>query len=283
MLVELAIGDAYGAGFEYVSPHIVDLNNNLDSYFKHPKHRIIPGCYTDDTQMSIAIVEAIIEDELWTPLTLANRFVTAFHRDPREGYAGRFYDFLTNIQNGQEFLDKILPNSDKSGAAMRACPIGVYASIPTIIERCTLQAKLTHNTPDGINAALAASLMTHYFLYNLGPKSQLPEFLHSYANGLWHVPWSGKVGAKGMMSVRAAITALLAHDSLADVLRASIAFTGDVDTVATIALGAAAGSDQYKQDIPEHLFFNLENGEYGRNFLQSLDVKLLAHQKLSNI
>ena len=280
MLVELAIGDAYGAGFEYASPQIVYSNNNLRAYIPHPKHPIIPGHYTDDTQMSIAIAEAIIEDEVWTPLSLANRFVTAFRRDPREGYAGRFYDFLTEIQNGQEFLDQILPNSDKSGAAMRACPIGVYASIPKIIERCTLQATLTHNTTDGVNAALAVSLMTHYFLYHLGPKSQLPEFLHAYVKGLWHEPWSGKVGSKGMMSVRAAITALLAHDSLADVLRASIAFTGDVDTVATIALGAVAGSDQYQQDIPEHLFATLENGTYGRNFLQSLDEKLLVHREI---
>ena len=61
MLVELAIGDAYGAGFEYASPQIVYSNNNLRAYIPHPKHPIIPGHYTDDTQMSIAIAEAIIE------------------------------------------------------------------------------------------------------------------------------------------------------------------------------------------------------------------------------
>lgn len=63
MLVELAIGDAYGAGFEYAANWMVREYNDLSAYVQHPRHRIKPGCYTDDTQMSIAIVEAIVADE----------------------------------------------------------------------------------------------------------------------------------------------------------------------------------------------------------------------------
>ncbi|QBD80454.1 ADP-ribosylglycohydrolase family protein [Ktedonosporobacter rubrisoli] len=51
MLLELAIGDAYGAGFEYVDPEMIRRQNNLSHYVKHPRHAIRPGCYTDDTQM----------------------------------------------------------------------------------------------------------------------------------------------------------------------------------------------------------------------------------------
>src|SRR5438874_3135456 len=115
--------------------------------------------------MSVAVAEAIVSDEPWTPATLAQRFVTAFKRDPREGYASRFYAFLNEVHDGAEFLAKIRPDSDKSGAAMRACPIGVYHPLEEVIRRCTIQAALTHDTPDGIRAAVAASLMTHYFLY----------------------------------------------------------------------------------------------------------------------
>ncbi|MFG1797504.1 hypothetical protein [Nocardia sp. NPDC049149] len=42
------------------------------------------------------------------------------------------------------------------------------------------------------------------------------------------------------MSVRAALTVLASGRSLSAMLRASVAFTGDVDTVATIAFAAAA-------------------------------------------
>ena len=55
-----------------------------------------------------------------------------------------------------------------------------------------------------------------------------------------------------------------------------IAFTGDVDTVAAIALGAASCSPEYQQDIPQHLIENLENVEYGQDYLMNLDHKLMS-------
>ncbi len=275
MLVELAIGDAYGAGFEYAPELMIQEQNDLSAYVQHPRHNICPGCYTDDTQMSIAIAEAIAAGTPWTRETLAHHFVTTFKRDPREGYARGFYAFLQEVSDGEEFLAKIRPHSDKSGAAMRAAPIGVFSDVDIVIERCRIQAALTHNTPDGINAALIASLMSHYCLHTVGPKSELPQFICRYVPGPWTEPWQGKVGSKGIMSAHAALTALMAHNSLSEILKTCIAFTGDVDTVAAIALGAAACSQEIVQDLPVVLFNTLENGAYGLTFLQNLDRQLL--------
>ncbi|MEH1989969.1 MAG: ADP-ribosylglycohydrolase family protein [Nostoc sp.] len=124
MLLELAIADAYGAGFEYADEMIA--NNDLSQYVQHPRFRLNPGSYTDDTQMSIAIAEVIVAQAPWTAEVLADSFVTAFKRDEREGYSRSFYHFLGEIQDGEEFLTKINPDSDKSGGAMRAAPIGIY-------------------------------------------------------------------------------------------------------------------------------------------------------------
>jgi ADP-ribosyl-[dinitrogen reductase] hydrolase len=275
MLVELAIGDAYGAGFEYVSDSIVLERNDLSGYMQHPRHATQPGCYTDDTQMSIAVAEAILSDEPWTPEMLAQHFVTAFKRDPREGYAGGFYAFLQEIRDGAEFLARIRPHSDKSGAAMRAGPIGVHSRVKDVIDRCTIQATLTHNTPDGIRAAVAASLMTHYFIYRLGPKSDLADFLASHVPGPWAVPWQGKVGQLGTMSVHAAVSALTANRSMKELLQTCVSFTGDVDTVATIALAAGSCAEEIAQDLPDHLVSGLENGRFGRDFLKDLDKRLM--------
>ena len=120
VLLELAVGDAYGAGFEYVDRDAIQVANDLSRFVKHPRHQIVPGCYTDDTQMSIAIAEVLVTGAPWTPEVLADAFVTAFQRDPREGYAARFHAFLSRVENGQQFLAEIDPTSDKSGAAMRA-------------------------------------------------------------------------------------------------------------------------------------------------------------------
>lgn len=276
MLLELAVGDAYGMGFEYAPAEFVQAHNTLSTYISHPHHPIQPGCYTDDTQMSLAIAETIVSGQPWTVQLLADNFVRAFKRDPREGYASKFYTFLKQVEDGTQFLIQIKPTSDKSGAAMRSCPIGVLPTIAEVIEKCTLQAKITHDTPDGIAAASAAALMPHYFLYQHGPKAQLGRFLERYVPGQpWSEPWQGPVGGQGWMSVRAAVTVVTQHDHLSNILQAAVAFTGDVDTVAAIALGAASCSQEVQQNLPPFLFDNLERGLYGYDYLRALDWQLL--------
>lgn len=276
MLIELAIGDAYGAGFEYVKDDFLRANNTLAGYVKHPRHPLLPGQYTDDTQMSIAVAEVIAGGSRWTPEVLARQFVTAFKRDPREGYAQGFYHFLTSVEDGADFLARIKPVSDKSGAAMRAPPIGVFGTVATVLDKCRVQAAITHNTPDGIHAAQASALMSHYFLYDLGAKRELGGFLEAHVPGQWSVPWVGKVREQGWMSVRAAITAVVASNSMSDLLKRCVDYTGDVDTVAAIALAAASASREVEQDLPPALHAGMEDGAFGRGYLEELDRKLLA-------
>lgn len=77
MLVEMAVGDAYGAGFEYADPAFVRAHNQVKGYVRHPRHAIAPGACTDDTQMAVAIALAIVEEDPLTPAALAERFVAA--------------------------------------------------------------------------------------------------------------------------------------------------------------------------------------------------------------
>ena len=101
---------------------------------------------------------------------------------------------------------------------MRAPPIGVYPSIDEVVEKLTLQARITHDTKDGVRAAVAASLMSHYFLYRIGPKRELGKFLESQVEGRWNTPWKQKVGSKGWMAVQAGVTAVIenkAHEHAA--------------------------------------------------------------------
>jgi len=290
MLLEIAIGDAYGAGFEFLGGDYIYTHNNL-KYATHPdvlsmdvdllrmgeelpKRGQIYGRYTDDTQMSIAIAEVIINDLPWTKEVLASSFVDAFKRDQREGYASGFYQFLCNINNGQEFLDRIRPNSDRSGSAMRAAPVGIFPTIDEVLEKCTLQAAITHNTPDGIAAANAAALMVHYFLYDIGPKDHLGSFIKDYVPGDWDKQWSGFVSIKGIECVRAAITAVVESDTISEVLKRCISFGGDVDTVAAIAMGPASCCKNLEQDIPANLVDGLENDDFGRDYIIQLDKKL---------
>jgi len=284
MMVALGIGDAYGGGFEYAPIDFVEQHNTLEGYVQNPKHLDLkPGCYTDDTQMSIAVAEAIISGRPWTRELLAEKFVEVYKRDPRPGYAKRFQQFLDTVKDGADFLERINPISDKSGGAMRAVPVGVYPYTTVVIERAKLQASLTHNTPEGMAAAAAAALLAHYCLYAKqvgGSLEEVGEFIANRVSGfdecVWNRPWEGAVGAKGWMSVRAAITAVSRNASLSALLKNCIAFGGDVDTVATIALGAASEHPDYAHDLPPKLLHGLEAGLYGSTFLADLDTRLKA-------
>ena len=276
MLFESAIGDAYGFGFEYADENLP--LNDLSRYVRHPTYgaSLRPGQYTDDTQMSIAIAEALVEGIPWTKLALARKFVEVFKRDPREGYAKGFQKILEESKTGVDLLSKLDPNSDKSGAAMRAGPLGHVQDTQSLIAMAEIQASITHDTPDGRAAAVAAALMTHYFLYEDSPKSRLGLYLNSHLEGRdWNEPWVGRVKARGWMSVRGAVTAIRTYDSLSSILRACVAYSGDTDTVSAIALSAASCCPAIIQDLPLVLIEGLEGAPYGGPYLKQLDQRLL--------
>jgi len=277
-LLACAIGDAYGAGLEYAPPRWVRQCNDLSGYVQHQKHKgIQPGSYTDDTQMAMALVEHLLEDGEWSFEAVASRFVKGFHRDPRTGYAGGFYKFLLATKTGDDFLAGIRPQSHKSGGAMRAFPLGFIENTQKARDLAMFQASLTHATWGGMMAAAGAALMFHHRYHCVGPKSDLAFYLDRWLPGCdFAEPWKGSVGSPGLDIVRAALTAFMENDSLGDVLQACIAWTGDVDTVAAIAMPAAAVCEDTSDGLPDELHEGLENGQYGYDYITTLDDQLLA-------
>ena len=104
------------------------------------------------------------------------------------------------------------------------------------------------------------------------------SFVETHVSGKWSREWRGKVGSKGWMSVSAAVTAVLCNARMSTLLKDCIDFSGDVDTVATIALAAGSCSAEIEQDLPEVLTAGLENGTYGRDYLIGLDKQLMARK-----
>lgn len=275
MLIEAAIGDAYAVPFEYNdNPAFL---NDLSGYYRHPRHDTGGGRYTDDTEMSTALAEAILAVPAggFTRVHIANHFVEAFQRQNRLGYSGRFYDFLLTVKDGSDFVARINPDSYKSGAAMRGWVLGVYDDLEFMRELSDLQAGLTNNTPGGLASAHAAALMLHYFLYQEGTREGLAAFVNQHERGPWQNGYIGKVGSSGMQAVHAAIQAITLHDNLADILKACVDYGGDTDTVATIALGTASACDGIEKNLPAVLHEGLEAGMWGRPYLFDLDARLV--------
>lgn len=269
-----AIGDAYGFCFEFAPDEFVRKNNDL-SYHQHPNFTINPGVYSDDTQMQMALAELIVSGDEWTPISIAQSFVDVFKRDPRRGYASGFYGFLKSVNSGKEFVEKIRPHSERNGAAMRAPVIGMLTDINEVKQKSEIQAKLTHDTKGGVHSAIASSLLCHYFVYGLGTKNDAPGFLETHLpDHDWTVPWEGAIPVHGISTVRAAVTAISQTGSLAALLKKCISYTGDVDSVATIALACASCSKKFKRDIPKNLWNDIEDSSFGIRYLIDLDSRV---------
>jgi ADP-ribosylglycohydrolase len=291
MLVELSLGDAYGCGYEFAKPDILAVRkNDLSQYYPHnlPGY-LMAGSYSDDTQMSIAITEALLENSPWTHEDLAERFVKCYKRNPHNGYSRVLQGILDNVNNGTELLAAITPISDKCGAAMRSCPIGTIKDENEVIRKATIQATITHNTPEGIFSSCAIALAVHYFLHKNGSKDGLWDYLKNHPfeaniSSVWEEKWPAKtrVTSDAIPCVKAAITAVVETDSFSKCLLHCVDYTGDVDSIAAMAMGIASvipNEKEMKSDLPQNLLDGLENGEYGFNYLRKLDILLLGKSR----
>jgi len=279
VLLELALADAYGVGFEFRPTAFVQANNRLERYFPHERYVELHGKYSDDTQLSLALAELMLSGADWTIQNIAYQFVKVFQRDVRPGYSSRMYNALSESRDGADFINRIDNRSEGSGAAMRSAVLGLLKTEEELLEKAAIQAKVTHDTTSAVLSSQAVALGAHYFAYELGPKNEVATYISSSINGHWDQEWKGPAKSKGTDCVLAALTAIQRNDNQTDLLRNCVAFTGDVDTVAAIALGMTAFSTEVAANLPQWMYDELENGIYGRDYLQAIDQQL--HHKFT--
>lgn len=284
-LLAMAIADAYGAGFEMTSATYVKKHNRMEGYIPHPKFtQRASNAYTDDTQMALALAQHLLADRDCNHLSLANTWVEGFHRDQRTGYSGNFYAFLCQTTTGAEFVEGIRPDSTKNGGAMRAFPVGFHRDPWKVRDLAMMQASLTHATWGGMMAAAAAALLFHHRYHRLGTKADVVPFLNKWVPGVdWGLavqtpgdaPMAGPA-TDGVATVQRAVAVFLGGHSLTDVIQTAVALGGDTDTVAAIAAPAAAVCQETRNALPVKLISDLENGAFGRDYIDDIDGKLRA-------
>lgn len=284
MLEYMAIGDAYGAGFEFVEAPVTP--NDLTSYYAHPLHGIkesygLPaGSYTDDTQMSIAVSLLLIQKDVKKirVIDFADSFVSVFKADPRPGYAEGFYNFLKSVQSGEDFLNRIIPESKRNGVAMRSIPLGFCADKEDVIRLSELNAFATHRTDAGRMSSMAVALMSHYFCFKLGNVQGLTDYLIEHIpEHDWRESYSGLTSLNGVRAVHSCLD-LLRHNtgSMSELLMKAIDRKGDTDTAGAICLGLASLSDEYVDDLPDVLWETIEHGKYGMDYIRKVDMQLVS-------
>ena len=289
MILEIALGDAYGAAFEWAPIEFVEQHNDGIHYAtRTSKHGNMMGGgnYSDDTQMTFAVAEVVLSNPpYFKPEMFAAGFLTAFKRDVpyRKGYGSRVRLALTNSFSAWEFISSVSePHSSSNGSVMRVLPCGIL-STPEMVQNAAIsQSIATHLHYDAIDAARILALLTHSLIYR--EEIEFPM----------HVAWAIKecgfrpdhkilypgeyssVPCDAMITVSAALNVIGKSKSYKDVLINSVNKLGDVDSVAAIAMGLASLCPHIKKefDSNSNLFVQLENGQFGRDYCIQLDQSI---------
>jgi ADP-ribosylglycohydrolase len=296
MLIELAVADAYAAAYEFTSPDYIEQNHDMSTYRVHPRYgengevRTEAGQYTDDTQMSIAIAELVLQDGIWNQFHTLNRILKVFKRDPRKGYSKRMQNILEHCENADQLMRVICPMAQSNGSVIRSVPLA-FLSKDKIEAAAYAQASATHASRNGVMCSAYTAFIGYELLHG-GDIDDAVRFACGELNYPKMIPGVNQpVPCSAILTLRAAYRLLKNHNNLYDILDNAVKLGGDTDSVAAVAVGLASLSPRYDSNLPQELYDGLEqwNGniedidfdltdtssnKYGMDFLKELDKKL---------
>ena len=213
--------------------------------------------FTDDSVMTIAIAEALMDTIGASDDAIRNAVIESMHkwgwRYPHAGYGGMFSHWL-------EELDTEPYNSYGNGSAMRVSSAGwLYDSLSETRKVARITAEVTHNHPEGIKGAEAVASAI-YLARNGKSKDEIKEYVvREFGYDLtrtcdeirptyYHIETC-------QQTVPEAITAFLEGGDFEGVIRTAVSLGGDCDTLTCIA----GGIGEAFYGVPDHLKKECEN------------------------
>ncbi|MDX9939701.1 MAG: ADP-ribosylglycohydrolase family protein [Sphaerochaetaceae bacterium] len=231
-MVGAIIGDIVGSRFEW--------HNITTKKFKFFHHTCT---FTDDTVMTCAIAQAILEwDSEGRPsfgrlseltITYMREFGSAY---PGRGYGGHFQQWLDDKNMGPY-------HSCGNGSAMRVSPVGWAArSLDECIAMSNAVTAVTHDHPDGIMGAEATAVLI-YLARNGASSEELHDFEQTHYYPItYDMEWlqeNYRWSSVCDQTCQAAYVCLHEAKDYEDCIRNCMSIGGDSDTIGTIAGGIA--------------------------------------------
>ncbi|GAB4295451.1 MAG: ADP-ribosyl-[dinitrogen reductase] hydrolase [Desulfuromonadia bacterium] len=249
----MAVGDALGATVEFLTPSEI-----RDRYGVHREMvgggwlRLRPGSVTDDTEMAIAMADALIREGGWSLEAIADAFTSWLKGKPTDCGDTCRRGIRRYLLNG---TIEAPPNQwdGGNGGVMRALPAILYAWPDRVLmERCVVQqARITHNHPlsDGgcivIGRLLFLALAGH-------EKSRLyreTERLIAAYPPFAFTPYRGMATGYVVDTLQTVLFHFFSGKSFEDCLVRTVNQGGDADTTGAIC-GMLAGAYYGPVGIP---------------------------------
>ena len=299
MLFGLAIVDALGYPAEFMTLARIKTEFGPNGIEDFPKP---PALFTDDTQMSIAIAEALIKAEnqdLETIMDAVREEFIKWRRSPENNRApgNACLAGVSNMERGVHWSESGIPDSKGCGSAMRVAPIGYfYKHNPAKLKKVVRASGIcTHGHRTAVAASIGAAYLVKLALDRIDPVLMIPETL-SFTAGISRefdtalskvlecLDWPNEEDALkflgegwiGEEAVALASYCFLKHpdDYKKTVLRGANT-NGDSDSVASIA-GGISGAYLGINAVPEKWIRNIEKTQY----LTTLASRLAEKKKV---
>ena len=225
------LGDMIGAPYEFDRG---DKTKNFPLFGKD-------SVYTDDSVMTIAVAEALLDarekgletNEAGVKKLLVDSMRRWGNKYPYAGYGGRFSWWLEDHNMGAY-------GSYGNGSAMRVSAAGwLYSSLETTRKVARWTAEVTHNHPEGIKGAEAVAGAV-FMARKHAAKEEIRDYIvREFGYDLSRTCDEIRPGYHHVESCREtvpeAITAFLEGNDFEDVIRTAVSLGGDCDTLTCIA------------------------------------------------
>lgn len=271
-LVGVAVGDALGApveGRRSTAAYVATLDSAGGDL-----------AYTDDTAMTIALAESLLEVGGFDGHHLAHTFARHFAAEPWRGYGAGPPEIFGKLERGMPW-DRAASSlfggrgSFGNGAAMRVAPVALFAhpDREAAAELARNSAIVTHTNPEGVDGAVALAVAISLVLglgpgETVDPQKLLDEIRPHLTTGIFRdkLAYLGASvenqdladlarvlgnGIAAHTSVPTAIACFLTHPtSLSRAIKSAIGLGGDTDTIAAMT-GALAGAHLGLAAVPQ--------------------------------
>ena len=283
------VGDALGMPYEGAPAAAVPERVEM------AEARLGRGTYTDDTQMTIALAESLLELGTIEEEHLGRAFLDAY--EPERGYGRGTREVLSLAAAGIPFVEAAARvfaggGSPGNGAAMRVAPVAIrYAGNPErLLDGAERSARVTHAHALGVDGARVQAVAVAAALRAEDPvaaaraaagtaelRRRLDLVSELLAKDFPLAPPAAAAllgtGSTAPESVAAAVYAASASEGFEAAVTYAVRCGGDTDTVAAMA-GAIAGAREGNAAIPNRWLTALEDGPKGRQHVERLADRL---------
>ncbi len=274
-----ACGDALGATVEFMTPKQIQKRYGVhQDIIGGGWLGLETGQVTDDTQMSLALGQAIIDHRGWNIQAVADNFVAWLESDPPD-IGNTCRRGITRYRDSGELFG--LPRDDDAGngACMRNLPV-VLATLnrPDYFSVWSLQqSHITHNNPLSNAATLTLGRIVSHLINSedMDACKQEAGLLISQFGEFAYSPYLGKASGYIVDTVQTVLHYFFSTDSFESCLVATVNQGGDADTTGALA-GMLAGGKYGAQQIPERWLKALDERIVTQIRQQTSDLVWLA-------